>query len=116
MVIRKDGFANNLHLAFPQQGREGVRAGDPGKGENLLSLQEIELFFFSLRIHQTHRLVMAVKHLCSGMDFMDLFFQRPRGLKIVHFGEKEKMGPAKMGQRLPQNSSWQKVMVSKTDV
>ncbi|MBP1695219.1 MAG: hypothetical protein H6Q41_407 [Deltaproteobacteria bacterium] len=96
MVIREDDFANNLHPAFPQQGREGVRVGDPGKSENLLSLRKIKLFF-SMRTHETHRLVVAVKHLCLGVDFADLFFQRSRGLKIVHLGEKKKMGSAKMG-------------------
>ena len=97
MVIREDGFAHNLDLAFPQQGREVIRVSDPVKSEDLLSLQIIKLFLFPLRIDQAHRLVMAVKHLCSGMDFMDFFFQGSRGLKIVHFGQNEKMGSAKMG-------------------
>ena len=93
MVIGEDEFADNLHLTFPQQGGEGVRVGDPRKSENLLSFQEIKLFF-SMRTHEAHRLVMAVKHLCSGMDVPDLFFQRSRGPRIIHFRKKKKMGSA----------------------
>ena len=59
---------------------------------------------------------MAVKHLRSGMDFAKSLFKALGGLKIFDFGEKEKMGPAKMGQGLPQDSPGQKVIVSKPDV
>jgi len=93
MVIGEDEFANDLHLAFPQQGGEGVRVGDPRKSENLLPLQEIKRFF-SMRAHEAHGLVSAVKHLRSGMDVPDSFFQRSRGPRIVHFSEKKKMGSA----------------------
>jgi hypothetical protein len=40
---------------------------------------------------------MAAKYVCVGMDFIDFFFKGSRDLEILHFGEKEKMGPAKMG-------------------
>ena len=115
MVIREDDFVNNLHLAFPQKRGEGVRVGDPGKGENFLPLQETNRFF-PMRADETHRLVVAVKHLCPRMDVADLFFQRSRGLRIVYFGEKKKIGSAKMRQGFPQNSSWQKRLVSETNV
>jgi hypothetical protein len=50
------------------------------------------------------------------MHFINFLLQRLKSPRILHFGEKKKICPAKVRERFPQNPSRQKGMVSKTDL
>jgi hypothetical protein len=76
----------------------------------------MNFFLLGLGAEQAHGFVMAVKYPGRRMDLAEDCLQRLTCFRILHFGEEEKVGSAKMQEGFSEDAPWQEVIVSKADL